>query len=210
MHGDRPGPTSGRPAPRSVLRAAACLGVTALAGILTAACGSGQATVDGARPIPTFAPAAPTTTVRPYDVDPIVLTPTPTPTWQHNHATTPEAAAGIVHAHGYDPLPGAPYLPTQLHAVLGGHTGGNPADQRVFFFQDGNFLGTDAGDGSMAITVAQTDPETITVSYGLFHPTDTAAPTGGTAAVRFHWDNNHLQPLDPLPVSDPLADGSRR
>lgn len=211
MHGDRPAPPSGRPAPLPpVVRALSCLGAAALTAVLSSACGSASSAIGGAHPIPTFAPGPPVTPAKPVDVDPIRLTPTTMPSWQHNHASTPEAAAGIVHAHGYDPLPGSAYAPTGLRAVVGGHTGGDPADQRVFFFQDGNFLGTDAGDASMSIAIGQTDPETITVTYALFHSTDAAAPTGGAAAVRFHWDKDHLQPLDPLPVSDPHADGSRR
>lgn len=218
MHGKCPG-VAALNEPRAALRrrrrpgwaprwAAAAL----LVGTTGAACGSAPPPAAHVRAIPTFV-AEPTTTAAPTtDPDPLEETTTPMPTWQHNHASTQQAAQALVLARGYTPVPGTTYGADGLRAIVATRTGlADAADQHAFFFHDGNFLGTDAAEASAGITANQSDPDTITLSYAIYHLADTqSGPTAGAASVRFHWDGDHLQPLDPIPLSDAHADGSRR
>lgn len=208
--GTRP-PAPRPPTPASVRRLAVAVLGSVSFGLALGACGSELPTVAHVHPIPTFA-AEPTTTAPPApQAAPLSETPMPTLTFQHTHASTVAAAEDLVRAHGYSPNPGQRYQPSGLSALIGVRTGMPlPTDQHVFFFYDGTFLGTDASDPSAAVTVAQTDSDTVTVTYLLFHPEDTSTGTAGSASVRFRWSSDQVRPLDPIPPSDTQADGSRR
>lgn len=200
-----------RPMPATARRLAGAVLGSLIVGLTVGACGSASPTVAHVNPIPTFG-AEPTTTPPPAErAAPLSETPMPTLTFQHTHASTVGAAEDLVRAHGYSPAPGQPYQPSGLSALIGVRTGMPlPTDQHVFFFHDGTFLGTDATDPSASVTTAQTDADTVTVTYLLFHPDDTSTGTAGSAAVRFRWTGEQVRPLDPIPPSDAQADGSRR
>lgn len=175
-------------------------------------CGSAELPLGHARPIPTFDAETTTPPPPPIDADPISQTPTTQPSFQHNHASTQAAAEDLVRAHGYSPIPNQAYSADGLRALIGTRTGAaDSPDQHAFFFHDGTFLGADTAQPSAGIAVAQTDPDTVRLSYTLYNAADPqSVPTAGAANVRFHWAGDHLVPLDPIPPFDFGVDGSRR
>lgn len=123
-----------------------------------------------------------------------------------------DAAVATVSEQGFQPTDTSTYDPSHtLSVLIGSQPGASAAPAQAFFFVDGQFVGTDASDPSQLVEVAySTDTETA-LTYTLFDKKDAACcPSGGTATVRFTWNGSSLQPLDPIPPSDPEVNGSRR
>jgi len=123
-----------------------------------------------------------------------------------------QQAAEIVHAHGYTADDLSEYHPDQtLRALVGTRTGS--ADgyaQQVFFFVDGNFIGTDTKEPSAAVqVVSQGDTEAVVV-YRLYRPGDPlSSPSGGQATVHFQLNNGKLVALGTIPPAHSTSGTSR-
>jgi hypothetical protein len=122
---------------------------------------------------------------------------------QENVPQETQAAAAVVHSHGYTPADVGEYHPNQTLRLLVGTRSGS-ADgygQQVFFFVDGHFIGTDASEPSAAVkVVSQNDTEAV-VAYSLYRPGDPlSSPSGGRALVHFQLDNGKLVPLQAIPA----------
>lgn len=83
-------------------------------------------------------------------------------------------------------------------------------DQRIFFFYDGKYLGTDTKEPSIGVGVVWRAEDIITLSYRLYRKDEPlCCPTGGEAFVRFKWDGTKMVALDPIPTKDWSVDGHR-
>lgn len=118
------------------------------------------------------------------------------------------SAVARVAAEGYSVADSSDYDPTNtLGALVGSGSGG----QKVFFFVDGDYIGTDTADPSGDIDIVSSADTETEVSYGIYVPADPdCCPSGGRATVRYAWNGSELQPLDPIPPTDPGVTGSRR
>ena len=119
-----------------------------------------------------------------------------------------DAAAARVAKEGFTVEDTSAYDPNMtLNALVGSGSGG----QMVFFFVDGDYIGTDTADPSGDIDIVSTSDTVTEVSYGIYVPEDPdCCPSGGRQTVRYSWSGSELQPLDPIPPTDPGATGSRR
>jgi hypothetical protein len=121
-------------------------------------------------------------------------------------------AAAALRSRGYTPNDTAEYHPGQaLRVLVGTRTGsGDGYGQRVFFFVNGRYIGTDAKEPSASVkVVAQSDTE-VTVVYPLYRKNDAlCCPGGGQATVHFQLNNGRLTPLDPIPPASSKAGLSR-
>jgi len=119
-----------------------------------------------------------------------------------------ETAAARVAEEGFSVADTSGYDPNMtLNALVGDGPGG----QMVFFFVDGDYIGTDTADPSGDIDIVSSSDTVTEVSYGIYVPEDPdCCPSGGRQTVRYSWSGSELQPLDPIPPTDPGATGSRR
>ncbi len=149
-----------------------------------------------------------TTTVTETSDGSTITTTTADRTAPDTPATAVDAAVAKVAEEGFSVDDSSDFNPDNtLGALVGSGAGG----QKVFFFVDGDYIGTDTLDPSGDIDiVSSTDTETE-VSYGIYVPADPdCCPSGGRASVRYSWNGSELQPLDPIPPTDPGVTGSRR
>jgi hypothetical protein len=73
------------------------------------------------------------------------------------------------------------------------------------------YLGTDTLNPSAQVRLGWRDSDTVALQYQLYRPEDPmCCPTGGAALVRYHWNGQALEPLDPIPSDDSTAVLSRR
>gem|GEM_PF-2721442 len=111
----------------------------------------------------------------------------------------PPNESAYVRAKGWNP--GNIVRSGRLSAVMGiqGVSGGTTW---VFFFYDGQYLGTDTfspSNNSISSVVASGSDQ-ITVRYGLYKRSDPlCCPSGGHEDVRFAWNGQRLQALDYIP-----------
>ncbi|MCL9797822.1 LppP/LprE family lipoprotein [Frankia sp. AgKG'84/4] len=100
----------------------------------------------------------------------------------------------------------------RLNVVIGtGTPNGDTPTQLAFVFADGQFRGTDTKDPSAHITVyQQNDDHNVTLRYDTYNPGEAIGSPSGHADVRFRWTGSNFTTLDPIPVNDPAASGSRR
>lgn len=115
------------------------------------------------------------------------------------------AAVTVVKRHGYTPDTTRWWIGSRgLNAIVATATrSGDGYAHRAFFFQNGRYLGTDAGLPSRQIIQLWGDGETVALLYVLYRPSDpNCCPTGGGAIVRFHWNGRRLVALDRIPSAD--------
>jgi hypothetical protein len=80
------------------------------------------------------------------------------------------------------------------------NAGAADGNTRVFFFFDGNYIGSDTPDGSAGVQVTRLSSTKSLLIYSLYNPSDPrCCPNGGTASVRFSWTGIKLITLDPIP-----------
>lgn len=93
---------------------------------------------------------------------------------------------------------------SKLHALHGTlEFAADGYDQRIFFFYNGKYLGTDTKEPSIGVGVVWRADDIITLSYRLYHNDDPlCCPTGGEAFVRFKWNGTKMIALDPIPTKD--------
>jgi LppP/LprE lipoprotein len=97
-------------------------------------------------------------------------------------------AVALLRANGYEPARLADYRARAGLRVLVGRSGGG---SRAFFFSGDRFVGNDATAPSGRLRVAAQRGTTVTLAYGL--------AAGGSARVRYRWQDGRLTPLDPIP-----------
>ncbi|HEX3811908.1 MAG TPA: LppP/LprE family lipoprotein [Mycobacteriales bacterium] len=175
------------------------LGVATLA--LAVACSSsagaaapGPAATGGGAPATSVSPGAPTT----HPVPARTVTP----------ADSYAAARRVVQRHGFDPVGTAAgwHSHHRLNAIGGVLSASADGKyQRVFLFVDGRYIGLDASAPSGSLQAANTSDDVVTVTYGLFAPSDALCCPSSTRSVRFQWTGGKLVPLDPIP---PVATGT--
>lgn len=112
-----------------------------------------------------------------------------------------DAAAEAVRERGYEPVNLRTYRGDHtLRIVFGEPLDGPEGTRRVFFFVDGDSVGTDAEDASGDVRLVKATDKQATLRYKTYEPTDSAdMPSGETVRVRFRWDGSTLQTLDPVP-----------
>jgi hypothetical protein len=113
-----------------------------------------------------------------------------------------DAAVKQLRGQGYEPVALADYKPRQSLRVLIGRPKASSGirGRRAFFFDRGDYLGTDAASPSLRVRVLRQRGSRITLAYKLFSPGDKPAkPTGGSANVRFTMADGRLVPEDAIP-----------
>jgi hypothetical protein len=175
-----------------LLGTVALLGVGLAVGLLVNATrddGLGElGATTAATPQPTATPAAAPKRTRPR------LTPA--------QLASRKAAVRQLRRQGFVPVSVAVYRPRQVLRVLIGKPAraGGVRGRRAFFFARGEYIGTDAATASARVRVASQSQAGITLAYSLFSRRDRrCCPTGGTAQVRFTWEDGRLQPEGVIP-----------
>jgi hypothetical protein len=210
---------------RGSLRGATVLVLGTLAGALVGGCGSSTKTVSvaGAPPQTTGTTAATTQSQPPTGSASAPSTPaqtttnggTPAPTSTRSasepaftHLQTAAEGLGVavatVRARGFTPNNTSDYHPGQtLRVLIGTRTGsGDGYGQQAFFFVNGRYIGTDAGQPSATLRVVSQGDTEVTLAYPLYRNGDPlCCPGGGQASVRFQLNNGKLAPLEPIPPS---------
>jgi hypothetical protein len=111
------------------------------------------------------------------------------------------AAVAEVRRQGFTTLRLSDYDPKATLRVLVGRPVGDAAGgTRAFFFAKQTFLGNDASAPSSKLTVAKKGKVTVTLSYGVYNPGDTAGAPSGRKRVRFKLEGQQVQPLDTIPL----------
>jgi hypothetical protein len=115
------------------------------------------------------------------------------------------AAVAEVRRQGFTTLRLRDYEPTATLRVLVGRPVGDAAGgTRAFFFLKDRFLGNDALSPSSKLTIAKQGKVTVTLSYGVYKPADTAGAPTGRKRVRFRLEGERIHALDTIPL-----DGAR-
>lgn len=109
---------------------------------------------------------------------------------------------------GYDPgsSQGNWHPDHELNGLAGSPTGSNGHPQQVFFFVNGDYIGTDTSEPSQGIVIADSGKDAVTVRYALFGPNDAMCCPKHFADVSYRWDGNQLIPANPIPsATDPSS-----
>ncbi|HEX4804778.1 MAG TPA: LppP/LprE family lipoprotein [Conexibacter sp.] len=137
-------------------------------------------------------------------------TPLPNP----NASLSLRAAEQTLSARGYATLSERDWRPDQPLKVLVGVARRGPAGSRLelaFFFVGASYIGTDTRDPSGQIAVVAQGGDSVTLSYGLYRPSDAIdAPSAGTAQVTYRWTGARLVPQGAIPSAAPSASPGRR
>jgi hypothetical protein len=107
-----------------------------------------------------------------------------------------------VQAAGYTPLSTGTYdSANTLRVLIAARTGSaDDHTQQAFFFEQGNYLGTDTASPSAAISVVSQSDTEITLGYAIYRAGDPlCCSTGGTQNVTFTLNNGVLSPQGPIP-----------
>jgi hypothetical protein len=111
------------------------------------------------------------------------------------------AAVAEVRRQGFTTLKLRDYDPTATLRVLVGRPVGDAAGgTRAFFFLKDRFVGNDALAPSSKLTVAKQGKVTVTLSYGVYNPGDTAGAPSGRKRVRFKLEGEGIHALDTIPL----------
>jgi hypothetical protein len=214
------------------LRGATVLVLGTIAGALAGGCGSSTKTVSvaGAPPETTgtaTAQSQPSTGAASGDSTAPQTTsgggtPAPTSTRsasepaftrQETAAEGLDGAVATVRARGFTPNNTSDYHPSQtLRVLIGTRTGsGDGYGQQAFFFVNGRYIGTDAGQPSATLRVTSQGDTEVTLAYPLYHKGDPlCCPGGDQALVSFQLNNGKLAPLEPIPPSNSSSALSRQ
>jgi hypothetical protein len=149
--------------------------------------------------------------------DPVIAAtplPTETPTPKAKKASKPKKPKGLtraqkraredavaeVRSQGYTTLKATDYDPRATLRVLVARPVGDAAGgYRAFFFNRTTYIGNDARANSSYLRVSRKGKVTVTLTYGLYQPGDTAGDPSGRKRVRFKLDGQTLTPLDTIP-----------
>ena len=73
---------------------------------------------------------------------------------------------------------------------------------RAFFFNKKIYIGNDARANSSLLKISRKGKRTVTLSYGVYAPGDTAGQPSGRKRVRFKLEGDVLTPLDTIPFDN--------
>jgi hypothetical protein len=111
------------------------------------------------------------------------------------------AAVAEVRRQGFTTLKLRDYDPkATLRVLIGRPVGDAAGGTRAFFFLKGRFLGNDALAPSSKLTVAKRGKVTVTLSYGVYKPGDTAGAPSARKRVRFRLEGERIHALDTIPL----------
>jgi len=178
-------------------RIAGLLGTAALLGVGVASAqmilpSGGEEPVIAATPSPTPAKAKPKKAVKAAKPKPKGLT-------KAQKAARADAVAEV-RRQGFTTLKPSDYDPkARLRVLIGRPVGDAAGGYRAFFFNKNIFIGNDATGNSSTLRVAKKGKVTVTLSYGVYGPGDTAGKPSARKRVRFKLEGTTLTPLDPIP-----------
>lgn len=154
--------------------------------------------------VPSTSTTTKPTTTEPPTTDRPTTTATPTPP-APDALTAEEAGALVAGESG----PFGNWVPdtstydsmADLSGVIGnteGATGTSP--QQLFFFHQGQYLGTASSTPRFAFEITDDDGTTVTVRYLHYAPGDASCcPSDQPYVTRYQWNGTKVVPLDPIP-----------
>jgi hypothetical protein len=114
-----------------------------------------------------------------------------------------EDAVAVVRNQGYTTLKPTDYDPkATLRVLIARPVGDAAGGYRAFFFNKTTFIGNDAGANSSVLKISRKGKRTVTLSYGVYAPGDTAGRPSGRKRVRFTLEGDVLTPLDTIPFDN--------
>ena len=114
-----------------------------------------------------------------------------------------EDAVAVVRNQGYTTLKPTDYDPkATLRVLIARPVGDAAGGYRAFFFNKTTFIGSDARANSSLLKISRKGKRTITLSYGVYGPGDTAGQPSGRKRVRFKLEGDVLTPLDTIPFDN--------
>jgi hypothetical protein len=112
-----------------------------------------------------------------------------------------KAAVATVREKGYTTLEQDDYnVKATLRVLIGRPVGDSAGGYRAFFFNKDQFLGNDATNPSTKLTVAKAGKLTVTLTYGVYEPGDTAGNPSERKKVRFKLESAGIHALDTIPL----------
>ena len=114
-----------------------------------------------------------------------------------------EDAVAEIRRQGFTTLKATDYDPkATLRVLIARPVGDAAGGYRAFFFNKTTFIGNDARANSSVLRVSRKAKRTITLSYGVYAPGDTAGQPSGRKRVRFKLEGDVLTPLDTIPFDN--------
>jgi hypothetical protein len=112
-----------------------------------------------------------------------------------------EDAVAEVRAQGFTTIKAADYNPrATLRVLIARPVGDAAGGYRAFFFLRDRYLGRDALGPSSILKLAKPKAKaTVTLSYGVYQPGDTAGDPSARKKVRFRLVGERIQALDTVP-----------
>jgi hypothetical protein len=111
------------------------------------------------------------------------------------------AAVTTLREKGYTTLKQSDYdVKATFRVLLGRPVGDSAGGSRAFFFSKDQFLGNDALNPSSKLTVSKTGKLTVTLSYGVYAPSDTPGAPSDRKRVRFRLEQGRIHALDTIPL----------
>ncbi len=179
-------------------RLAGVLGTAVLLGVLFASVqmvlpSGGEEPVSAATPLPTATPKPKATPSKPKK--PKGLT--------KAQKQAREDAVAEVRNQGYTTLKPTDYDPkATLRVLIARPVGDAAGGYRAFFFNKTIYIGNDARANSSLLKISRKGKRTVTLSYGVYAPGDTAGQPSGRKRVRFKLEGEVLTPLDTIPFDN--------
>jgi len=110
-------------------------------------------------------------------------------------------AMAEVRRQGFTTLSASTYDPkATLRVLIGRPVGDAGGGSHAFFFMRTRYLGKDALAPSSKLSVARKGKVTVTLSYGVYQPGDTAGQPSARKRVRFKLEGERIQALDTIPI----------
>lgn len=165
-----------------------------------------------ATPTPTRTPSAAPSSTSPPSKAPTSPPPsTPPPTSAAPVIASFAQAENVVTGDGYTPYADSSsnWDPTApINVILATKSGSADGyNNWAYFFAGNTYIGHDASDPSIQISVFGRTQTTITLSYQLFAPSDPlCCPTANSQNVTYQYVNGVFTALDPIPGTDPNSD----
>jgi hypothetical protein len=111
------------------------------------------------------------------------------------------AAVAEVRRQGFTTIKLSDYDPkATLRVLIGRPVGDAGGGYQAFFFNKGAFLGKDALTPSTVLKISKSGRATVTLSYGVYAPGDSAGSPSARKRVRFKLVDGALTPQDTVPL----------
>ena len=114
-----------------------------------------------------------------------------------------EDAVAEVRRQGFTTLKPTDYDPkATLRVLIARPVGDAAGGYRAFFFNKKIYIGNDSSGNSSLLKISRKGKRTVTLSYGVYAPGDTAGQPSGRKRVRFKLEGDVLTPLDTIPFDN--------